>query len=273
MPTGISSTGFGTGFCRKFGYDNIYVSQKKGSQYQGLSIEQFYKSVSGILPRYKKVYTYGASLGGYCALYYGGVINSSIIAAAPKNSADPFFSKKNYWGNFLHKSLNLIPKTSSSVLVIYDPYREEESRYIDEVVKGIYPSLNEFRLNFSGHKVLNTMRDLGILTEFIKNYISKDKIIVPEYDIRKLPIYYEQKGLYYYKTKNFNKSEFLLKKSISMKPSAEAISFLLRIYIKQNRYDDCFDLLKMKNKLNGKPFISKALYSAFSEEYVKNVYL
>lgn len=71
MPTGKSASGFGTGFCIKYGYDNLYVSQKKGTQYQGLSAHEFSALVAPIVEKYTEHYCYGASLGGYCALYYG----------------------------------------------------------------------------------------------------------------------------------------------------------------------------------------------------------
>lgn len=72
----ISTRGWGVDFAAKHGYDNIYVSQRTLSQYQDLPLQDFQETVAPYAARYDRVVTYGASLGGYCAIYYGGSIES-----------------------------------------------------------------------------------------------------------------------------------------------------------------------------------------------------
>lgn len=92
--TKLTGQGFGTDFALKNGYDTIYVAQKPGSQYQHLSAQAFCEAVDPLIHNYRRVVTYGASLGGYAALYYGSSINTKVIAASPKNSAHPFLRGK-----------------------------------------------------------------------------------------------------------------------------------------------------------------------------------
>lgn len=93
---GIGSTKnsipFGLGFLIKKGYNVLACYQDNDSQYQDLSVESFYESVSNVLEG-KRAFTYGASLGGYCAAYYAGVINATVICSAPRNSAHPLIRK------------------------------------------------------------------------------------------------------------------------------------------------------------------------------------
>lgn len=82
QPSGKTASGFGTDFLLKHGYDTIYIAQRAGTQYQGLSLDRFTDVIADHCQG-REVISYGSSLGGYAALYYGGVVNARIIAAAP----------------------------------------------------------------------------------------------------------------------------------------------------------------------------------------------
>ncbi|MGP8291663.1 hypothetical protein ACT3OH_15475 [Vreelandella zhanjiangensis] len=228
MPTCKSRTGFGTGFCAKYGYDNIYVSQLKGTQYQGLSLAKFSEMISPFLSGYKDVYTYGASLGGYCALYYGGYIGSKIISAAPKNSAHPSLAKLNIKWNH-NVSLSQC-KSNYPPLIIYDPYREEESDYIERYVATTYSNVNRIKLPFAGHKVLNSMRDSGVLVSFLKKYIDNGEIVNVKIDEFSTS-YLCQEGRLYFKSKKYELAINKLRESMSLEFNSEAANYLLRCYI------------------------------------------
>ncbi|MBI6629459.1 hypothetical protein [Pontibaca salina] len=70
----LASEGFGTRWALATGYDTIYVAQKRKTQYQLLSRETFKASVKDYLGGYETICTYGASVGGYAAFYFGGAI-------------------------------------------------------------------------------------------------------------------------------------------------------------------------------------------------------
>ena len=79
---------FGLDFILQKGWSCICVYQDNDTQYQYLSEELLYRETF-LFTRNKKVFTYGVSLGGYCAIYYGGILNATIIAGSPRNSAHP----------------------------------------------------------------------------------------------------------------------------------------------------------------------------------------
>ncbi|MGH8811953.1 MAG: hypothetical protein ACREXO_08110, partial [Advenella sp.] len=66
--SGISQKGFGTDFCLKNGFNNIYVCCKGAQRFQHLSLDTFTNAVKDAL-KGKDVITYGLSLGGYAAIY------------------------------------------------------------------------------------------------------------------------------------------------------------------------------------------------------------
>ena len=74
----LDETGFASKLVMSEGYDHIYVAQKIHTQYQFLSDKNFFNIIKNIITN-KEVFTYGSSLGAYCALYYGGVINANIF--------------------------------------------------------------------------------------------------------------------------------------------------------------------------------------------------
>lgn len=122
--TNKKSAPFGLRFLLKRGFDVIVVYQDNDTQYQSLSGDQLEKIVRDHIKN-KRVICYGASLGGYCAVYYGGYLNAEIIAASPKNSAHPDLVAKNKNSRFSkdlwkHSSIVEAPKSGKNVSIIVD---------------------------------------------------------------------------------------------------------------------------------------------------------
>lgn len=150
----LEETGFGSKLIVSEGYDHIYVAHKRHTQYQFLSTETFYSIVHEVLAD-KEVYTYGSSLGGYCAIYYGGIIDANILAMSPRIPAHPVIDKimgkifKNK--GFHHNELIDEKVTSKKVFIFYDNNNYIDSYYIDVFVKSAYPDANYFHIENAGH--------------------------------------------------------------------------------------------------------------------------
>jgi len=173
----ISDSGFGTKFALAHGYNHVFVAQRIRSQYQELSIEQFYDAVHNLIGS-REVFTYGSSLGGYCALYYGGCIDATIVAAAPKNSALPEFLKPEFEDlEFRHLPLSQVPKSSKDPVILYDPFRKVDDKMVKQFVLPIYPNARIVELPFAGHNVLTPMK-AGVLKQFMLDVF--DHGIVPQ---------------------------------------------------------------------------------------------
>src|SRR5699024_10743524 len=73
---------FGSEMIMSTGFDHIYVAQRKHTQYQFLTAEDFSSIINDVING-KDVYTYGSSLGAYCAIYYRDEINAYILDMSP----------------------------------------------------------------------------------------------------------------------------------------------------------------------------------------------
>lgn len=226
LPSTKTKKGFGTDFVLSLGYDTIFVAQKEKTQYQGLSLEDFYKHVKPYIQN-RDCITYGSSLGAYCAIYYAGIINALAIAAAPKNSAHPTIGRSEYSTiGFNHNEIIENPIADISPVIIYDPHHKEEARYIEKLIMPAYPEARLVKVPFSGHTVLNTMSRSKVLSVFIKNLIEKNKIEPFTLPTDDCYIWNAEKGRYFLKERDFKKGIFYLEKSLAIFPSKEAFEYL-----------------------------------------------
>lgn len=176
LPNDLADKGFGTDYCLKNGWDTIYVSQRRGTEFQGLSREDFLAAVAPETEG-RQVVCYGSSLGGHAAFYYGGGLDARIIAAAP---VFPALTKK--WLRnatdieILHAPLTRVPRSSKPPFVIYDPLQALDKRYVDQEIRPAYPDtlrLHEYVLG--GHMVLDTLKRTGQLS-FVTRLIEADEM-------------------------------------------------------------------------------------------------
>lgn len=234
LPSKKTSRGFGSTFLLKQGYDHIFVAQEEGSQYQKLPLIDFVKSVEPYIKN-KKVFTYGSSLGAYAALYYGGAVNAKIIASAPKNSAHRFMRKKKYSHiKFSHNDLEDVPKSNVNPLILFDPFREEETNFIEQWVKPAYPEAYLMKFPFAGHTVLNTMQQSGQLKNFIKSYIEDNKITEPKLSQQNSHIWHAEKGRRFLKQGHYKDAKYHYRQSLELQQNGEAAAGLARILLKEN---------------------------------------
>lgn len=233
LPSKKTSRGFGSTFLLKQGYDHIFVAQEEGSQYQELPLTDFVTSIEPYIEN-KQVFTYGSSLGAYAALYYGGAVNAKIIASAPKNSAHRFMRKRKYSHiKFKHDDLEDAPLSNVSPLVLFDPFREEETNFIENWVKPAYPGAYLMRFPFAGHTVLNTMQQSGGLKDFIKSYIEENRIIEPKLSQQDSYIWHAEKGRRFLRQGHLDGAKYHYRQSLELQQNGEAAAGLARILLQE----------------------------------------
>lgn len=229
LPSSKTRTGFGSDYAIKKGYHHIFVAQAAGSQYQDLSLEEFRDAVLRLCAD-KDVYTYGSSLGGYCALYYAGIINAQAIAAAPKNSAHPML-KHNLKRpmEFKHSELVDAPKSTKSPIVIYDPHQREDARYIERLILPAYKNTNLVMVPFSGHLVLQVLNEHRLLKSFIEGVIENNEVVDIHYDVDGCSVWNYEKGRVLVRDGNPELAMPFLEKSLKIRYSKEADNLLKKI--------------------------------------------
>ncbi|TGN68022.1 hypothetical protein E4L95_02925 [Paracoccus liaowanqingii] len=152
--SGINEAGFGTDLSRSLGVNNIYVSQRVGTQYQKLSLSQFFDAVGRYVAD-KKSYAYGSSLGGYSALYFGGITNSKIISVSPINHAHPIISSPEFKDlEYEHLEIKDAPQAIINPIVLFDPHQKDDVIFMDGCIKPAYPDATYLSYPFAGHTIL-----------------------------------------------------------------------------------------------------------------------
>ncbi len=169
--TSLKSKPFGVDFLIKKGY-NVVSTSHEDNQYQSLSFDE-YKEIVNPVVNNKKVFLYGSSLGGYCAVYYAGAVNGTVIASAPRNSAHPYLIEnyasavdyKSY--PFRHLEFNDNKLTSNKVYCFFDPGVGIDSDFINQILLSSYPDAKLIEVNFAGHETLFHLNYTGQLEYLI----------------------------------------------------------------------------------------------------------
>ncbi|GAA4910152.1 hypothetical protein GCM10025790_00070 [Nesterenkonia rhizosphaerae] len=244
VSSGLASTGFGSVFADKQGYDYLYVAQRKQSQYQELSLEAFRAAVLPYTRGYDRVVTYGGSLGGYAATYYGGSVNASIVASAPKNSAHSIISRSKHQNLiFTHRPVTEVPVSQHTPVIIFDPKREEDVTFIDGVIRPAYPHGNYVEIPYSGHAVLHTLQVYGVLKDFIVPIIEENTVPYVQLPTEGSYIWHGERGREHLLNNEYEDAETELRKSLVAFYHRNAVSTLARLYTKTADLDSLSKLL------------------------------
>lgn len=231
---------FGLEYLIRKGF-NVVACLQDENQYQELSFNDMEKYVAPLIKNHE-VYLYGSSLGGYCAVYYAGAVNGTVIAAAPRNSAHPLlidYSKNQspyLKEDFKHLNFSDNKTTNKSVYVFYDPYEKKDLLFIESLIKNVFDNLYLIRCDYAGHEVLYHLNKTDQLSEIITAITSNKKPVIQEVD--SAYTYFgkaQQEAL----NNNYSSSLFLVEKALKDYSISENIrnrfmSFHKRIAYKVN---------------------------------------
>ncbi|GAB3063664.1 CapA family protein [Salinicoccus sesuvii] len=179
ISSNLDEEGFGSSVILKEGMDHIYVAQKRGTQYQFLTADKFCSIVEPSLVN-KEVYTYGSSLGAYCAIYYGGAIDAHILAMSPRIPAHPIIDKlmdqrfKNR--GFKHEELESTERTSGRICVFYDRNNYIDNHYVDFFLRPAYPAAEYLHIQNSGHYTARALLVSGELKPVVLDFFNNKNI-------------------------------------------------------------------------------------------------
>jgi len=162
--SGISQKGFGTDFCLKNGFNNIYVCCKGAQRFQHLSLEIFTQAVESALQG-KTVITYGLSLGGYAAIYYAGPINARIVAFSPRNLSHPVTPRIKQ--PFTHAQIYKNPITNKTPIIILDPFDQTDFTFIRKAIAPAYEQMHVIHIDNAGHSCFGAIKNSGKLKPFL----------------------------------------------------------------------------------------------------------
>lgn len=241
QPSKLTAAGFGTGWCLNRGWDTIYVAQRHGSQYQGLRQQEFYDAVASTIEG-RDVVSYGSSLGGYAALYFGGAIDARIVAAAPLLPAWPPLERARDTINIRHSELAQAKVSSKSPIIIYDPMVRHDLMMVNLMVRAAYPDMRAVEVEDAGHTVLETLKASGLLRDVIEAAVNHDTAIMVTMDGTANPLWH------YWRGKRLMRSDpegarHHLKQSFELRPSRHVIGNLLSLLLRTQDLDAAQKLL------------------------------
>lgn len=243
QPSGLRNTGFGTDFVLSMGFDTIHVAQKFGTQYQGLSVNNFYDVIAPRLDNWDDIVCYGSSLGGYAALYYGGSIDARCIAAAPMLPAWRPLKIPAYKDlEMKHLEMLDVPASKHNPVVIFDPCVSRDLYLIENMVRPVYPNLREIRVPYAGHTVLVTLSQARLLRPIIENLITDDKVIDFDPPAEGTAIWHGEKGSHLMRSDPAGAKQELLA-SLNIKPSKRIFNQLIQCLIKLEHFEDAQHML------------------------------
>lgn len=266
QPSDLWDIGFGSQFALENGWDNIFVAQRHGTQYQGLALETFRDAVLPVIQG-REVVTYGASLGGYCALYYGGAIDARILAAAPMLPAwRPLRIRRYADVPLTHHELANGPRASRSPVVLFDPERAPDRLLVEQMVLPAYPDARLVRVPYGGHTVLMTLAEMRCLKPLIQGIIARDQIIAFDPPSPRHSVWHMENARKLMRT-DCDRAIRHLESSLDIKPSKQAYSMLVSALLRAERRDDLHRVLHQgrssgNKQLTPAPAVQRALEAA-----------
>jgi len=230
QPSGLTASGFGTGWCLGKGWDTIYVAQRADTQYQDLPLETFVGAVAKVVEG-RDVVCYGSSLGAYAALYYGGGIDARIVAAAPMLPAWPRLKRPKDAIPLKHLPLNQVPRSRHAPVLIYDPTHPDDSIMVEQMVRPRYPDARTITVEFAGHTVLQMLARAGVISRILTPLIQEGRIVEFELNLEDNSIWHFHKGRHLMHD-DPDQARRHFERSLDIEPSRHVIGNLLSLLLR-----------------------------------------
>ncbi len=164
---------FGRHFFKSINISQINVACSPKDFFQSLSRESFLQAVSSVIAQHSDIVFYGTSLGGYAAIYFGSLLNARILAIAPRLPIHNYMEGlRSYHPDIelLHTDLNQVNSMQNSVLVVFDPEDEADSKFVSYFLTG-RKNTRLIALNGAGHFILKQLNAINMLGPCIEGFI------------------------------------------------------------------------------------------------------
>lgn len=255
----FSSEPFGLPFLLEQGFDHIHVAQSKRTQYQNLSIKEL-KDI--VLPycQNKKVFTYGASLGGYAAIYFAGILNAQAIVSAPRYSASKYIKGKlNRKIPVKHLEILEVPLSEYQPILFYDTNYSNDVNFIEKAIIPAYPKTKLYPLKYAGHSSLVLLQQSGILKETILNIVNNVELDFSEAQskFKETVRYLEEKSKHEFRKGLYEKSIQSAKKCLLKSDSLHAYNILIQSFSELGKKEKANSIRKKALKIYPENRLSK----------------
>lgn len=171
---GVHRPGFGEGFLRKREISAVHVIPSQSAWYQHPEILDICHRIKKAVSGYKRVITYGSSMGGYAAINFAHLVGATdVIALSPQFTIDPNRAPEDVRyrmalprmpDGFVYDQPAGIDWSTIRVNLLYDPYDRGDD-YQVSLARAEIPA-HEIRMEHATHPVTAV---LGI--ESLKSFL------------------------------------------------------------------------------------------------------
>ena len=131
--------------------------------------------------------------------------------------------------------------------MIYDPKMSRDSLVVEKILKPIYPEIRILEVPYSGHTVLVSLGEYGLLKQVIRSLVEDNVLLSPELPTETSAIWLRQRAKEI-KRKNPAKAKAMLVRSLDMRPSKDTASVLLSLLIKLGDMKEAKVLIDAQSK-------------------------
>lgn len=178
---GLHRPGFGEEFFRKRGISAIHVIPAQCAWYQHQEILELCATIREAVKPYRRVITYGSSMGGYAAINFAHRVGATdVIAISPQYSINPKVAPAD---DRYVAALKRMPHgfvydqperdwNGIGVNILHDPFDDLDAYQVRLAIRDIPARL--IRLKYAGHPVTQVL-SVNSLKDFLLSYPANPK--------------------------------------------------------------------------------------------------
>ena len=188
---GLGDHAFGTDLVLEAGCDAVAVTETGDTFFQRLSLTAFAGAIAPLGGRYDRVFTFGAGLGGYAALFFAPAVEGTAIAFAPRlvlhPAHAPFRDGDPPRQPMLHPGLDRSSSPGLRPIVMIDPRHEADAVFANTIVRPAYPETRIVELQGAGHRVAKLLAYQGLLKPVVRAILATNEVPAIPFDARNRP--------------------------------------------------------------------------------------
>lgn len=181
---GPAEAAFGPAEVLALGHDAALVEEGEGTFLQDLSLDTLADRLGPWARDHDRVVLWGASLGGYGALFYAGALGGLAVALAPRFALHPYLQP--HLGPRVardladrprrHPDLARVPASPHNPIVIFDPDEAAGAAFVAQVLAPACPQARLGLLAGAGHRVGQLLAYQGLLAPTLTAIIDTGRL-------------------------------------------------------------------------------------------------
>lgn len=160
----------------KYEYNAIGIMPKQKSWFPAQSMQGVIDAIQPLIKQFKRVVSYGGSMGGYAAIKYAQQLGASrAISLVPQYSIDPNEVLDRRYTDFYDENANANMRIeagdidpSCEYIVVYDPYFDLDREHYEKI-NPLIPQLHTLHLPYTGHDAVAVLANSALLHDFIQH--------------------------------------------------------------------------------------------------------